>query len=57
MSDPTPEAVLAEAEGGVRTITLNRPEARNAVNLAVAAGGALIHLPRRIPYHVAMELA
>jgi enoyl-CoA hydratase len=34
------EAVLADAAGGVLTITLNRPEARNAVNLAVAEGVA-----------------
>ncbi len=34
------EAVLTAAEGGVLTITLNRPEARNAVNLAVAEGVA-----------------
>jgi enoyl-CoA hydratase len=105
--------VLTEADDGVLLITLNRPEARNAVNAAVArgvaaaldrldgddelqagiltgagkgvcagmdlkafvaargarlaipevkrglmaAGGGLIRLPRRIPYHVAMELA
>jgi enoyl-CoA hydratase len=34
------EAVLTDAAGGVLTITLNRPEARNAVNLAVAEGVA-----------------
>jgi len=34
------EAVLCDAEAGVLTITLNRPEARNAVNLAVAEGVA-----------------
>ena len=34
------EAVLTEAAGGVLLITLNRPEARNAVNLAVAEGVA-----------------
>ena len=32
------DAVLTEAAGGVLLITLNRPEARNAVNLAVAEG-------------------
>jgi enoyl-CoA hydratase/carnithine racemase len=32
--------VLVEAAGGVLTITLNRPEARNAVNLALAEGVA-----------------
>ena len=32
------EAVLAEASDGVGVITINRPEARNAVNGAVAAG-------------------
>ena len=34
------EAVLTEAEGGVLLITLNRPDARNAVNAALAAGVA-----------------
>jgi enoyl-CoA hydratase len=34
------DAVLTEADGGVLLITLNRPEARNAVNAAVAEGVA-----------------
>ncbi len=34
------EAVLTEADGGVLLITLNRPDARNAVNAAIAAGVA-----------------
>jgi enoyl-CoA hydratase len=34
------EAVLTEAGGGVLLITLNRPDARNAVNAALAAGVA-----------------
>ncbi len=34
------DAVLTEAAGGVLLITLNRPEARNAVNLALAEGVA-----------------
>src|SRR4051794_41913113 len=34
------EPVLAEARDGVLEITLNRPEARNAVNAAVAEGVA-----------------
>jgi enoyl-CoA hydratase len=34
------EAVLTEAGGGVLLITLNRPDARNAVNGALAAGVA-----------------
>ena len=68
-------AVRAEADGAVLVVTIDRPQARNAVNLAVAegivaardarfgipevkrglvaAGGALIRLPRR----VALELA
>jgi enoyl-CoA hydratase len=33
---------------------LGIPEVKRSL---VAAGGALLHLPRRIPYHVAMELA
>jgi enoyl-CoA hydratase len=36
----TEEAVLTEADGGVLLITLNRPDARNAVNAALAAGVA-----------------
>lgn len=37
------DAVLTEVDGGVAVITINRPEARNAVNSAVAKGiaGAL----------------
>src|SRR5438309_9460952 len=40
------EPVLAERRGGVLLITLNRPEVRNAVNAALAAGvaGALDEL-------------
>ena len=34
------EAVLTEADGGVLLITLNRPDARNAVNAALANGVA-----------------
>jgi enoyl-CoA hydratase len=34
------EAVLTEADGGVLVITLNRPDARNAVNAALAQGVA-----------------
>ena len=34
------EAVLTEADGGVLLITLNRPDARNAVNAAIATGVA-----------------
>src|SRR5438128_1620592 len=33
-------AVLSEADGGVLTITLNRPKVRNAVNRALAEGVA-----------------
>lgn len=33
---PPPPPVLVERRGGVHVITLNRPKARNAVNLAVA---------------------
>jgi enoyl-CoA hydratase len=44
-AEGTPE-VLSERRGGVLLITLNRPEVRNAVNAAVAAGvaGALDEL-------------
>jgi enoyl-CoA hydratase len=43
---PTAEAVLTERRGSVLLITLNRPEVRNAVNAALAAGvaGALEEL-------------
>jgi enoyl-CoA hydratase len=33
-----PDAVVADADGGVGVITINRPQARNAVNGAVARG-------------------
>ena len=42
---------LLVAAAGAR---LGIPEVKRSL---VAAGGALIHLPRRIPYHVVMELA
>ena len=39
--DATPDAaVLCETSGPVATLTINRPQARNAVNEAVAAGMA-----------------
>jgi enoyl-CoA hydratase len=43
------DAVLTEVDGGVAVITINRPEARNAVNGAVARGiaGALDELDAR----------
>ena len=37
-----------------RGARLGIPEVKRSL---VAAGGALLHLPRRMPYHVAMELA
>ena len=37
-----------------RDARLGIPEVKRSL---VAAGGALIHLPRRVPYHLAMELA
>jgi enoyl-CoA hydratase len=37
-----------------RGAKLGIPEAKRSL---VAAGGALLHLPRRMPYHVVMELA
>ncbi len=45
MSDDT-QAVLTERQGNVLLVTINRPEVRNAVNAAVAAGiaGALEQL-------------
>jgi enoyl-CoA hydratase len=33
-----PDAVMVEVDGGVAVITINRPQARNAVNEAVASG-------------------
>ena len=46
MTPPSSEPVLAERRGNVLLITLNRPEVRNAVNAALAAGvaGALDEL-------------
>src|SRR3954470_9087009 len=43
------DAVLTEVDGGVAVITINRPEARNAVNGAVAEGiaGAIDELDAR----------
>lgn len=38
MADDTPPAVLTEARGRVLVITLNRPEAMNAINTALAQG-------------------
>ena len=35
-----PDAVLAEVADGIGIITINRPEARNAVNEEVAGGVA-----------------
>src|SRR5215208_1486237 len=40
MEGAVSDAVLADADGGVLTITLNRPDARNAVDLALAEGVA-----------------
>jgi enoyl-CoA hydratase len=42
--------LIVAAEGA----KLGIPEAKRSL---VAAGGALLHLPRRMPYHVVMELA
>src|SRR6201996_7698829 len=61
MSDMVPDAgvsdgnaVLTEAADGVIVITINRPEARNAVNAAVAEGiaAALDELDGRDDLHV-----
>ena len=38
MSDETAPAVLTEVRGRVLVITLNRPEAMNAINTALAQG-------------------
>ena len=40
MSTTTESPVLTERRGGVLLITLNRPDARNAVNLPLAEGVA-----------------
>jgi enoyl-CoA hydratase len=46
MTDDRPEVVLSERRGNVLLVTINRPDVRNAVNAAVAAGiaGALEEL-------------
>jgi enoyl-CoA hydratase len=38
MTEPAAEPVLTQVDGGVAVITINRPQARNAVNGAVARG-------------------
>jgi enoyl-CoA hydratase len=38
MADETEAPVLTERRQGVLIVAINRPEARNAVNLAVAQG-------------------
>ena len=45
MTSPSEAAALVERRGNVMVITLNRPEARNAVNaaLSTALGDALAH--------------
>ena len=43
MPDEATQAVLTERRDGVLLITLNRPDARNAVNLALAEGVAAAH--------------
>ena len=40
MSDETAPAVLTEVRGNVLIITMNRPEAKNAANKALAEGVA-----------------
>jgi crotonobetainyl-CoA hydratase len=38
MTDATPPAVLTERQGHILIVTINRPEARNAINAAVHVG-------------------
>ena len=38
MTEPSAEPVLTQVQDGVAVITINRPQARNAVNGAVARG-------------------
>ncbi len=47
-------ALACDLIGAARDARLGIPEVKRRL---VAAGGALLHLPNRIPYHVAMELA
>ena len=47
-------ALACDLVVAARGARLGIPEVRRSL---VAAAGALIHLPKRIPYHVAMELA
>ena len=49
------QAVLVDTSDGIMTITLNRPQVKNAINNAMAGG--LMRLPRQIPSRLAMEMA
>ena len=55
MTTEAASEVLTEVDGNVLIVTINRPEAKNAMNKAAAGG--LIKLPRQIPPRIAMELA
>lgn len=51
MQPPTFESVLTAAEGGVLTITLNRPEILNAINHQLAADlGEAVRFAERVPH-------
>ena len=56
---PATAPVLTEAAGGTLVITINRPEARNAVNLAVAlnarGGPAIVLASVALDAHVIAE--
>ncbi|HYI62784.1 MAG TPA: enoyl-CoA hydratase [Acidimicrobiales bacterium] len=47
MPDPRPEAIIVEQEGGVVTVTLDRPERKNAINDRMLA--ELLDLFGRLP--------
>src|SRR2546428_655919 len=55
---PSEPAVLYEKRDGIATVTMNRPEVRNAINAEMACfprGGSTVRLARQVPFAKAME--